>query len=304
ELRTAYDTVWAPVQKVLPAEVKHLYISPDGELNFVSFATLVDPHGQFVAERYDLTYLSSGRDLVEAAQSEPTEAPFLLGAPDYRRPGSTRSAGSHAISLAPLPGSGSECEALQKVLDKARLVLHDQAQEKTVAGLHSPGILHLATHGFFLSKRYGENPMARSGLALAGAESTLDDWQNGVFPAPESDGVLTAQEVSALDLEGTRVVVLSACDTGLGEARKGEGVLGLRRGFLQSGCDNLVFTLWPVADQETADFMLDFYRSMNDKDPATALNQVQRQWLVKLRQQHGPSIAAALAGPFVVTRGR
>lgn len=304
ELRTAYDTLWAPVEKALPSNLKRLYVSPDGDLNFVSFATLLDPDQHFVADRYDLTYVSSGRDLLETPAHKESEAAFLLGAPDYRRPGTTRAAGSHAISLAPLPGSQAECQALQKLVDQARLVLDQQAREEVVSGLHSPRVLHFATHGFFLSSRYGENPMARSGLALAGAESTLDDWQNGVFPAPESDGVLTAQEVSTLDLEGTRVVVLSACDTGLGEARKGEGVLGLRRGFLQSGCDNLVFTLWPVADVETSEIMLDFYRSLNDKDPAEALNQVQRQWLTKLRQQHGPSIAAALAGPFVVTRGR
>src|SRR5437879_6217450 len=104
----------------------------------------------------------------------------------------------------------------------------------------------------------------------------------------ENDGIVTAEEVGSLKLEGTWLVVLSACDTGTGEARSGEGVLGLRRGFIQAGAQNLLMTLWPVADKETADLMLDFYSVARKSGNAPrSLSDVQRDWLVKLRKERG-----------------
>ena len=97
--------------------------------------------------------------------------------------------------------------------------------------------------------------MTRSLLALAGAAVTLRDWKKGIFPPPENDGLLTAQQAAGLNLDRTWLVVLSACDTGDGEARTGEGVLGLRRGFAEAGAQNLLMTLWTADDAETADLM-------------------------------------------------
>src|SRR5439155_3167428 len=138
--------------------------------------------------------------------------------------------------------------------------------------VESPDILHIATHGFFLPdieppkgdlpdrargiggvSEFGSggvtgfaqssfgprlalrNPMHRSGLALAGAQATLEAWKRGEVPPTDNDGIVTAEEVGGLKLDGTWLVTLSACDTGTGEARSGEGVLGLRRGFIQAG---------------------------------------------------------------------
>jgi CHAT domain-containing protein len=144
--------------------------------------------------------------------------------------------------------------------------------------------------------------MQRSGLAFAGAQLTLDAWQRGETPDPENDGILMAQEVGTMDLKGTWLVVLSACDTGVGEARAGEGVLGLRRGFIQAGAQNLMMTLWPVSDRWTMDMMKAFYeRAIKTGDAPMALAEVQREFLVKLREQKGAMMAARLAGPFVMT---
>jgi CHAT domain-containing protein len=150
--------------------------------------------------------------------------------------------------------------------------------------------------------RFFQNPMHRSGLALASAQSTLEAWKRGEAPAVDNDGILTAEDVAALDLKGTWLVTLSACDTGSGEAKAGEGVLGLRRGFLQAGALHLLMTLWPISDETTVQIMTDFYDAARKTDnPPQALAQVQRAWLVKIRKERGLPQAVRLAGPFVMS---
>jgi CHAT domain-containing protein len=144
--------------------------------------------------------------------------------------------------------------------------------------------------------------MYRSGLALAGAQTTLGDWAQGRTPPTESDGIVTAAEAGELKLDGTWLVTLSACDTGTGAARAGEGVLGLRRGFLQAGAQNLLLTLWPVADEATAALMRDFYEAaLRSGNAPQALANVQRDWLIRLRAERGLADAVTLAGPFLLS---
>jgi CHAT domain-containing protein len=139
----------------------------------------------------------------------------------------------------------------------------------------------------------------RSGLALAGAHRTLQLWAEGKATAACNDGILTADDISTLDLRNTWLVVLAACDTGLGEARAGEGVFGLRRGFIQAGAQNLLLTLWPIDDKRTRHLMSDFYTQLQaDQNPSLALATVQRRWLVNLRAQQGLAEAARIAGPL------
>ena len=201
-----------------------------------------------------------------------------------------------------------------------------EASEWEVKGVKSPYLLHLATHGFFLPDNSptnvptiaplssGEqpvpavfhNPMQRSGLAFAGAQLTVDAWKRGATPDTENDCILMAQEVGTMDLKDTWLVVLSACDTGIGEARNGEGVLGLRRGFVQAGAQNLLMTLWPISERWTVDIMKAFYeKAMATGDAPQAMAEVQAKWLGRLRKEKGILLAARLAGPFVLsTRGR
>lgn len=201
-----------------------------------------------------------------------------------------------------------------------------EANELEVKAVKSPYILHIATHGFFLpdnsptsqSAIHGtlsseqrrpvvfRNPMHRSGLAFAGAQLTLDAWKRGETPDTENDGILMAQEVGTMDLKDTWLVVLSACDTGIGEVRNGEGVLGLRRGFVQAGAQNLLMTLWPISDKWSVDIMKAFYeKAMATGDAPQAMADVQAEWLARLRKEKGVLLAARIAGPFVLsTRGR
>lgn len=227
------------------------------------------------------------------------------------------------ISLPSLPGTEKEAAELEVRAKKSgwqsQAYLGPNATKAELRKVNSPRILHLATHGFFLPeidlgtptgaggaaeipKGKLVNPMHRSGLAMAGAQRTLQAWGKGEVPPIENDGIVTAEDVGGLQLDSTWLVVLSACDTGGGEARAGEGVMGLRRGFVQAGAQNLLMTLWSISDQTTVQIMLDFYdAAFKSANAPQALADTQRDWLVKLRKERGLLGAVQLAGPFIMS---
>jgi CHAT domain-containing protein len=232
--------------------INGLLLAPDGALNLVPFAALADEHGEYVAQRFELTYLTSGRDLLSLAAVATAPArggPVVMADPAYGQStsgpppdiGAYRSGDLDRSGLVftPLAGTAAEAKALQRLLklDAQEVLTGVDATEEKLKGLHGPRILHVATHGFFLSDQQaealqpvrfgvgtpppmplGENPLLRSGLALAGA--------NARRSGDSDDGILTAAEAAQLDLRGTQLVVLSACETGLGQVEEGEGVYG------------------------------------------------------------------------------
>ncbi len=299
-----------------------LILSPDGALNFVSFASLVGPQGRFLAEDKDLRLVSTGRDLTLPFPGRYSTRVLLLGDPDFQKKPVTTTAGVRGgddlryLGFAALPGARQEVQELQSALPSAwtgELLLGPEATEAELRKRVSthPAVLHLATHGFFLPElargsdpnQRLSRPMQRSGMALAGAQGTVLAWKEGRIPPEAEDGILTAEDVATLNLKSVWLVVLSACDTGLGEARAGEGVLGLRRAFILAGAGQVLFTLWPVSDQVTRMLMKDFYaRALAGTEPPwRSLATTQRDWLVKLRQQKDLSAAARLAGAFVLS---
>jgi CHAT domain-containing protein len=343
-----FRELWAPIEQSLPPEVKRVIISPDSQLNFVSFATLLDSEEHFLAEKYSVRYVASGRDLLRDVKPPATTEAIVFANPDFTlnsshivarvdRNSSNTTAGTvhgtekrdiENLIFGPLEGTKQECDHLTKTFEGWHCqVASFTGQDATKAALlqvHSPYILHLATHGFFepedrpdtksleqlpvnlersvTHSKFFQNPMHRSGLALAGAQSTLEAWKRGEAPSVENDGIATAEDVAALDLKGTWLVTLSACDTGLGEAKAGEGVMGLRRGFMQAGTQNLLMTLWPINDETTVQIMTEFYDAARKTSNAPqALGEVQRDWLVKIRKEHGLAQAVRLAGPFVMS---
>ena len=170
------------------------------------------------------------------------------------------------VKFPPLPGTQQEGDALKAMMPRAIWWSGADATEAAVKQVAAPTVLHIATHGFFLedlalgsaSYKRGihvggsqltstrlENPLLRSGLALAGAN---------LHKAGDDDGVLTALEVAGLDLWGTKLVVLSACETGVGEVRSGDGVYGLRRALVLAGSESQVLSLWKVDDDATRDY--------------------------------------------------
>ena len=334
-LHALHKQVWAPIDEALPAETKTVIISPDAELSFVSFATLVGSDDKFVGEKYSVRYVASGRDLLGQFKAGNNSQANVYANPDFGGKASTsgeRSGYSVAlrsiemrdmqnISLPPLPGTAAEAAALQKRFgSSAKVFLGPDATKAQLQQVDSPHVLHLATHGFFLPEidlgksvdplhteseiQKGKllNPMHRSGLALAGAQTTLAAWTRGEVPPVENNGILTAEEVGGLKLNGTWLVVLSACETGLGEAQAGEGVMGLRRGFVQAGAQNLLMTLWPISDETTVQIMLDFYdTALKSGNAPQAIADTQRDWLVKLHKERGLLPAVQLAGPFIMS---
>lgn len=196
-----------------------------------------------------------------------------------------------------LPGTKTEIENIQKIAQKKKIstsvFLEEKATEENLKSIQNPDILHIATHGFFLanlpkagtgqrglsdldSKRYRENPLLRSGLLFSGAESSLNQVLN---PGRTENGILTADEALTLNLNQTDLVVLSACETGLGEIANGEGVYGLQRAFQQAGAKTVLMSLWKVSDEATQKMMTYFYENLINKkqDKRTAFQNAQNQ---------------------------
>jgi len=213
------------------------------------------------------------------------------------------------LRFEPLPASGSEVAEIASVWPKTEKVLKltGPAASEEAFKAQAPGhrILHLATHGFFLGGRCdsaldgerglglveiaapseeppleGENPLLLSGLVLAGAN-------NRDHAGAEEDGILTAQEIAAMDLSGVEWAVLSACETGVGEIRAGEGVFGLRRAFQVAGADTLIMSLWSVEDEAARAWMKALYegRLIQDLDTAEAVRHASLTVLKDRREQ-------------------
>jgi CHAT domain-containing protein/tetratricopeptide (TPR) repeat protein len=327
-LSDLYGSLLQPLGEPVSSR-QQLVLSPDGALNEVPFPALRTPDGQYLVEQRTVSHVSSGRDLLRGNTGvAPTLDLLLVANPKFDDEQVLQTSRRVERALRPqgfrqafgaLPGTAEEARIIPPLLAGTRRVLvEDGATESAVREARSPRVLHLATHGFFLADRNrpppdplgraeqggmksaSENPMIRSGLALAGANyaHTVDSGD---------DGILTAWEVSGMSLQGTDLVVLSACETGLGEIVVGEGVQGLRRAFVQAGARNLVMSLWPVDDQVTRDLMERFYRGYGHGEPvAMALRKAQIETIASLREElrkssHGRPLAPVnLWAPFIV----
>ncbi len=304
--RELYRLVFQPLSPLL-GPPQRLLISPDGQLGLVPFAALHDGR-HFLLDSVDFTYLTSGRELLPRPQDlPPTASVFVLADPDFsatpravpsasgnasmttRRSASlerffsTLRAEPVASDWAPLPGTRQEAESIQRLLPQAQLFLGSEATKERLLQLPTPGILHLATHGFFLEDApalegtravvsFGAlgddsaalrppDPLLRSGLALAGARASAPDASREAGPPPDAT-LVTALELAGLNLWGTQLVVLSACDTGRGDIQLGQGVSGLRRSLVVAGAETVVMSLWKVNDDSTRLLMETYYRNL------------------------------------------
>jgi CHAT domain-containing protein len=290
---------------------KRLLIAPDGVLTRLPFDTLPEETGARVGEEFEISYLTSGRDLLRlrSATKHQFGSPVVVADPDFNleAPASTSAVHMSSMELRssfcpqglrfqPLPDTREEGEWIASQLGVMPWC-GALALEAKLKSCQSPRILHLATHGFFLPQnpqrvieqcpgaesetpsavtvsRSLDNPLLRSGLALAGANRWLDGQP---LPMEAEDGLLTAEDVCAMNLVGTQLVVLSACETGLGEYRTGEGVFGLRRAFELAGARSLIMSLWHVPSGPTRELMQELYRHLLlGKRRSHALREAQR----------------------------
>lgn len=325
-----YRCIWQPVVNYTSSK-KLILIAPDGGLNLVSFAGLLDDAGTYLIERYPIHYLSVGRDLVRFKDhATPAVGLLAIGDPDYDASVTDRlliTASLHdtdaepeyiasnstrmgrgefrGMKVSPLPWTRREVTRIAQAWTTTRhepvelLCGLDASEERLKAEAPGKRVIHLATHGYFLqdtafSENPGggtqpdfgpvvRNPLLKSGLFFAGAN------QRGQLgdSLGLDDGILTAFEVSAMNLQGTEWVVLSACESGLGEVKAGEGVWGLRRAFQMAGARTVISALWAIPDKQTVSIMEQLY-SLDDDDLAHVMWQMARNEIKKIRERGLP----------------
>ncbi|MFO0928603.1 MAG: CHAT domain-containing tetratricopeptide repeat protein [Gemmataceae bacterium] len=301
-------------------EADGLVISPDAELWLVPWAALPLPDGRYAIEKYRITHVVSGRDLVPpVASGVKTGRPIVFAAPDFDltpaavraeagkllprkvRPRPVSRSTTRAALLGdavPLPGTAREAQAIRPSLAKyadadPRLFTGRQALKSVLQVIRSPRVAVFCTHGFFLPDRPAEsgsddaataweNPLLRCGVLFAGCNRADRTAVGG------DNGILTGVEAAALDLRGCELVVLSACQTGLGAVQTGEGVAGLRMAFQLAGARGVVATLWEVPDDESATLMKGFFTRLADgAGKAEALRQAQLAVIAARRKAGG-----------------
>jgi CHAT domain-containing protein/tetratricopeptide (TPR) repeat protein len=310
--------IWDRVAAQL-GDATRVFIVPEGALSLVPFAALPVGRESYLLEAGPVIhYLSAERDLVPFPRPLPTRRGLLaLGGPSFDdrtlfRARPKRTVPSNASNTSPIPVSANACGSLQAVsfqplegtLQEVRdlvgvwkanpttesedvriLVGHDAGEARFKQEAVDGRVLHLATHGFFMSGTCSEgpkgtrgigglatagrtpsaaNPLLLSGLALAGAN------RRAFASDDEDDGILTAEEVTSLNLDGVEWAVLSACDTGIGELKAGEGVFGLRRAFQVAGARTVIMSLWSVDDQATRAWMRALYEGRFQRRLSTA----------------------------------
>ncbi len=295
------EILMQPIRQLL-GNTKTILLSPDAALNLIPFEALVDENNQYLVENYHITYLTSGRDLLRLKDKFASQqSPLIVADPFYGKAGKkvalTRSIDLSEFTFPGLPGTEQEAKAIENILPQATVLTGSKATENAVKQVKKPNILHIATHGFFkpesnLSERNPgernsplqgernviENPLLRSGLVLAGVT---------IGQSAGDDGVLTALETTNLNLVGTKLVVLSACDTGRGDIKIGQGVYGLRRALVIAGSESQLISLWKVSDDATKDLMVAYYgRLQKGEGRSEALRQIQLGMLKGEKQKH------------------
>jgi CHAT domain-containing protein len=274
-----------------------IYFSPDGVYHKINLNVLQNPKTvKYLVEEQNIQLITSSRDLIERkekgiktvdlSKNYENYKAYLLGYPSYKLNtndtskvngtdrslnGLQRIVGQQTV-VPVLEGTKIETNQINELLTKksisTTLLQNNEATEENIKALKSPTILHFATHGFFINEiTTGEpktlqeaedrnllkNPFLRSGLLLAGCQNP----QTG-----QEDGILSAEEAMNLNLDETELVVLSACETGLGDVHNGEGVYGLQRAFRQAGAKTIIMSLWKVSDEATQLLMVTFYESL------------------------------------------
>ena len=258
-------------------------------VHLIPFEALVMENNQYLVEEYTITYLTSGRDLLRLKDKFESETvPLIMANPTYTKEGEQVVLNPNAnpklgrsvelseylqnTNFDSLPETQPEAEALKEMFPQSIILTKEEATENALKQVKQPDILHIATHGFFReslpqdnnNSTQNYNPLLRSGLVFAGVKVEKDVTEI------KDDGVLTALETTYLNLVGTQLVVLSACDTGVGDITTGEGVYGLRRALVIAGSESQLFSLWRVDDAATKDLMVNYYQRLKDGEGRTA----------------------------------
>ncbi|XOV94897.1 MAG: CHAT domain-containing protein [Bacteroidota bacterium] len=309
---TSYDQFWQPLKSKLE-DINRVYFSPDGIFHLINLPTLYNPKsGNYLLDEIEILNVTSTGDLTDSKQANSFTEAVLVGRPAYAITASGVSPESlntrsfrkdfRNANITDLPGTEDEVLAITNSLRaegvQVKQLLGSEATEGELYALQAPDVLHIATHGFWSGTDNATdgyrmfNAMMNSGLLMAG----VVDYYSAETLEESNDGILTAYEAQHLDLEGAGLVVLSACETGLGDFDAGEGVYGLQRAFRAAGTSNIVTTLWKIDDQATKDFMVRFYQQIvQQKDIQIAF----RIAMLKMKEAYSDPY---YWGAFVLTR--
>jgi CHAT domain-containing protein len=274
----SYHQFWEKIGKKLVNSTR-VYFSPDGVFHLINLNTLYNPKSKkFLLEEKDIRTVTVTKDIVNPGPAdEENTLVQLVGFPSYylsapsssiviterKSPEMSYLLRMESVGmLAELPGTKIEVDRISAIFESKGWDVKNYTEEKALEEIlkesYKPRVLHIATHGFFQpDTTKGSNPLLRSGLMLAGAGSTLKGEKNETG----EDGILTAYEAMNLNLDNTDLVVLSACETGLGEVKNGEGVYGLQRAFKVAGARSIIMSLWKVDDDATQELMVSFYKN-------------------------------------------
>jgi CHAT domain-containing protein len=299
----SYNNFWAKIQTHLKG-IKKIYFSPDGIYNQLNLNTLYDTKQQkYLQELMEIRQVTNTKDILAFAQNSQQLKDIknfkaeLFGRPAYNmdsvqylvnaKTEKSQNQNYHASrdirslregNFVDLLGTEKEVYKIDSLMKNSSLhsqkyLLH-QATEDKIKRLDSPTILHIATHGFFISDSTQKSPMLHSGVLLSG----VANYYNSAHKLDTDDGILTAYEAQNMNLDNTELVVLSACETGLGDIRNGEGVYGLQRAFKVAGVKSILMSLWKVDDKVTQELMSAFYYYyMQTSDKRQSFNQAQAQ---------------------------
>ena len=316
ELRQLSQLLMQQIYSNLPQGIKTIYISPDGEINRVPFAAINGPNQEdLLVKSFNIRLLTSGRELLQENRNDQLndEEPIIFADPEYSfklsstpllemdnsmHISSTRSSDMEVYKWSRLPGTAKEAKEIQAIMG-GLVYERKRATAQKLKAVISPKILHIASHAFYLPTKSSstkvdsnpkkevrmevdqiglntaeisdESPLLRSGIALTGANFPNEN--------PNDDGYMTALEMSQMDLRGTDLVVISACESGRGDVLAGEGVYGLKRAIAIAGARKSLLSLWKVDDRATAAFMKLFYTNIkSNMSPYTALQSTQEKF--------------------------
>ena len=289
-----YQLFWAPLAHEI-GNASVIYYSPDRYMSSIAFENILSDKGEYISQDKKIIRVSSTAELALDRTRKRGSDYVLIGGINYamdkndyvaqntqlrrtRSYGSTNTRGSlDDISIATFNEVNNIFAMLKEKGVKATLLTKAQANEISFKSLSGKdlGVLHIATHGFYWSDEKEEKSsiqdhirqtsgpimeqtgVLRSGLLLAGSKLTLD---NEKLPEGIDDGILTGAEIENMNFSSVELVVLSACQTGLGQIEPIEGVYGLQRAFKKAGVKSILMTLWKVDDDATQLFMTEFYR--------------------------------------------
>lgn len=314
----SYANFWEPIQKVI-GNPGRIYVSADGVYNQLNLEAIKLDDGSYVLDRSNIVLVSNTKDLyfdyINPYQVQQANTAEMFGNPTYyvsSKPGkwtgrATTRGGSPDV-IGQLPGTEKEVTELKDLLRQDGWITTDhkekQASESAIKEMDNPKIFHIATHGFFqpdadLSSEdiamnenlAAQNPLLKTGLLMSGAGDILNETTSNFNL---DDGILTAYEAMNLNLDKTDLVVLSACETGLGEIQAGEGVFGLQRAFLVAGARTIIMSLFKVSDEATQKLMVKFYNKwLETGDKRTSFIEAKKE----IRDEYKDPI---FWGPFIM----